>query len=212
MRTHVAYFLGTLVFIIVGCSSAPDLPVERQWPSYRGYYASGVLDNTSLPINWNVDEGENIRWKVDIPGLGLSSPVVWGDKVFLTTAISRSDTLKFTAGQVGSEPVEDESVHEWKVYCFDKKKGKLLWEHTACTGIPKVKRHPKSSHANCTPATDGEHLVVFFASEGLYCYDMDGNLIWEKNFGKLHAGAFAEHRAGIRQLTINSQRCCADSE
>jgi outer membrane protein assembly factor BamB len=199
------YFAAIVILVFIfsmGCSgpensSVTDISAERQWSSYRGYYSSGVLDSTSLPENWNIQEGTNIKWKIDIPGIGLSSPVIWGDKIFLTTAISGSDTTNLTAGKTDSNPVEDESVHEWKVYCFDKKQGELVWEKTPFKGIPKVKRHPKSTHANCTPATDGKHLVVFFASEGLYCYDMDGELSWKKDFGKLHAGAFAEDRESI---------------
>ena len=198
MILRSTFLLNTLIFLIVGSSSGQDIPAERQWSSYRGYYASGVLDNTSLPESWDIAKGKNIRWKVDVPGLGLSGPVTWGDKIFLTTAISKSDTSKLRAGAyVSSDPVADESVHDWKVYCYNKKNGNMIWEKTAYTGVPKVKRHPKSTHANCTPATDGMHLVVFFASEGLYCYNMDGALLWEKDFGKLHAGAFAENREAM---------------
>ena len=88
------------------------------------------------------------------------------------------------------EPVENEKAHEWKVYCVDKNTGKIIWEKTACKGIPKQKRHPKSTHANSTPVTDGEYVVAFFGSEGLYCYDMKGNLLWEKDFGILESSFF----------------------
>ncbi|RLD75707.1 MAG: pyrrolo-quinoline quinone, partial [Bacteroidetes bacterium] len=87
-------------------------------------------------------------------------------------------------------PVDDNSEHDFNLYCADKRTGKILWEKTSYTGVPKVKRHPKATHANCTPATNGKYVVAFFASEGLYCYDMDGNLQWEKDLGKLDAGAF----------------------
>ena len=194
MKHITSVLLSFLLIILIGCSQSPD----RQWSSYRGYYASGVLDKTSFPERWNVKENLNIKWKVDVPGLALSCPIIWGDKLFLTTAISESDNKVLRAGKyVNSNPVEDESVHKWVVYCFDNGTGELIWERTAFTGIPQVKRHPKSTHANCTPATDGEHLVAFFGSEGLYCYTMEGDLIWKKNFGRLHAGAFAENRAAI---------------
>ena len=175
-----------------------ETDVTRQWSSYRGYYASGILDNTSIPENWDVEKGINIKWKADIPGLGLSSPVLWEDKLFITTAISQSDNTLLRAGSyVSSDPVEDTSIHDFVVYCFNNNTGDLLWEKTAYTGVPKVKRHPKSTHANCTPATDGKHLVVFFASEGLYCYDMEGELLWSKDLGRLQAGAFAEDRGDM---------------
>jgi outer membrane protein assembly factor BamB len=123
--------------------------------------------------------------------LGFSSPVIWEDKLFLTTAISGMEDPELKVGLYGSiEPVNDSTSHTWKVYCLDKNSGDILWEKTSVEGIPKQRRHPKSSHANCTIATNGEYVVAFFASEGLYCYDMDGNLIWTKDFGVLESSFF----------------------
>ena len=168
-----------------------QLKPERQWSSYRGYMASGVLDNADLPDSFDFNTGKNILWKVDVPGLGLSSPVIWGDRLFITTAVSSSDKFGFKPGIYGEgTSVGDSSQHEWKVICYNKQTGTKLWEKTAHKGIPAVKRHPKSTHANPTIATDGKHLVAFFGSEGLYCYDFDGNLQWKKDFGVLKAVAF----------------------
>jgi len=181
--------------LMTACFNSNDTDVERQWSSYRGYYANGILDNTSIPEKWDIEKGTNIKWKAEIPGLGLSCPVLWEDKLFITTAISQTDNTLLRAGSyVSSDPVEDTSIHDFVVYCFNNNTGDLLWEKTAYTGVPKVKRHPKATHANCTPATDGKHLVVFFASEGLYCYNMEGKLLWTKDLGRLHAGAFSENR------------------
>jgi len=164
---------------------------ERQWPTYRGYMSSGVLDKANLPDSFNIRTGYNIKWKIVIPGLGISSPVIWDDKLFLTTAISKSDNLGMKKGIYGDGmPVPDSSVHDWKVFCFDKYSGKTIWERTSYTGIPKIKRHPKSTHANASVATDGKYVVAFFGSEGLYCYNYEGNLIWKKNFGLLKSVAF----------------------
>ena len=164
---------------------------ERQWPSYRGYMSSGVLDNANLPESFDIDKSFNIKWKVTIPGLGLSSPVIWGDKLFITTAVSQADKQGIKTGIYGDGlPVPDSSVHNWKVLCLNKNSGKTIWEKTAYTGIPKIKRHPKSTHANASVATDGKYVVAFFGSEGLYCYDFDGNLVWGKNFGLLKSVAF----------------------
>lgn len=164
---------------------------ERQWPGYRGYLASGVLDNANLPESFDFIKGTNIKWKIEIPGMGLSSPVIWDNKIFITSAISKSDRSGLKPGLYGDvTPVKDSSVHDWKVYCFDKKSGKILWEKTSYTGVPKIKRHPKSTHANTSVATDGKHVVAFFGSEGLYCYNIDGKLLWQKNLGVLKSVFF----------------------
>ena len=111
--------------------------------------------------------------------------------MFITTAVSEADNAGLDTGIGGDiAPVNDHSIHEWKVYCIDKHSGKLIWEKVACTGIPQQKRHPKSSHANSTVATDGNFVIAFFGSEGLYCYSMDGRLIWKKDFGLLRSAFF----------------------
>jgi outer membrane protein assembly factor BamB len=164
---------------------------ERQWPGFRGYLASGVLDNANLPESFDPVKMNNIRWKIEIPGLGLSSPVIWGNKLFITTAISSADNEGFKPGIYGDiSPVNDSSAHEWKVYCIDKRTGSMIWERTPVTGIPKIKRHPKSTHANTSVATDGKYVVAFFGSEGLFCYDTDGKLLWQKSFGVLKSVFF----------------------
>ena len=164
---------------------------ERQWPGFRGYMASGVLDNANLPESFDFNKMINVKWKTEIPGLGLSSPVIWGDKLFITTSVSKSDNQGIRTGIYGDGmPVADSSIHDWKIFCIDKNSGKTIWERIAYTGIPKIRRHPKSTHANTSVATNGKYAVAFFGSEGLYCYDYEGNLIWKKNFGVLKSVAY----------------------
>lgn len=185
---HIYLFLMLFSFSFVFNTENNDS--SGQWFMYRGNYASGVLDNSGLPGSWDTESGHNIKWKTKIPGLGHSSPIVWGDKIFVTTAVS-SSTQDIKTGIYGSiEPVKDDSEHEWKLICIEKNSGKIIWDKTACSGIPKIKRHPMSSHANCSPATDGNYVVAFFGSEGLYCYDTDGNLKWKKDFGNLESVFF----------------------
>jgi outer membrane protein assembly factor BamB len=187
--------LPVMLIVLVKPSFSQLIP-ERQWPSYRGYMSSGVLDNTNLPEFFNVDKLINVRWKIDVPGLGLSSPVIWDNMLIITTAVSMSDKEGFKPGIYGDvTPVKDNSVHEWKVLCYDKNSGKLLWEKTSCKGVPKIKRHPKSTHANTSVATNGKEVVAFFGSEGLYCYDIYGNLLWQKNFGVLKSVFFSMKNA-----------------
>src|SRR3989339_1455303 len=103
-----------------GFSQEPVKP-ERQWPQYRGYQASGILDDANLPESWSVPDGRNVRWKVEVPGLALSCPVIWGDYLFLTTAIGEQDKTGLKTGIYGDViPVNDSTEHEWKVYCYDK--------------------------------------------------------------------------------------------
>lgn len=192
MKTAALFFSFFLTTILAFAQSG----IEKQWPSYRGYNAGGVYTNANLPDTWNAETGENILWKVEVPGLGLSSPVIWGDRIFITTAVSKEDKSGLAPGMFGSiGSVSDESVHDWKVLCFNKNTGEKIWEQTSYTGIPKQKRHPKSTHANCTAATDGKYVVVFFGSEGLYCYDLDGKLQWKKDFGVLKSVFFSAHEA-----------------
>ena len=163
----------------------------RQWPQFRGPFASGTMDSADLVQDWDVATGKNIKWKLDIPGLGHSCPIVWDEQLFLTTAISGSGTNDLKAGLYGDiDDVNDTTEHIFMVYCIDKQSGAIHWSKMAHRGVPKTRRHTKSSHANPTPATDGEFVVAFFGSDGLYCYDFEGELIWKKDFGRMNAGPY----------------------
>jgi outer membrane protein assembly factor BamB len=188
----LAFIFLMIFFESMGQQAGTKDEPGQQWAGFRGTLASGVFDNADLPENWNVKETRNVKWKVEIPGLGLSCPVIWENKVFITSAISRTDSSGLKTGIFGDvESVGDNEEHEWKTYCFDKNTGRLIWEKTAYIGVPKIRRHPKSTHANCTVTTDGRHVVAFFGSEGLYCYDMNGGLIWKKDFGILRSAFFS---------------------
>ena len=172
-------------------------PVEQQqttqnWPSFHGTGGRGVSEGFELPVTWDPITEENIRWSVEVPGLSHSSPVIWDDRVFVTSALPVSEEtseLKIGLyGDIGS--VENEVEHEFLVACFDFESGEELWSDTAYIGVPAIKRHPKGSHAASTPATDGEYVVAFFASEGLYCYTTEGDLVWSRDFGVLDSGYY----------------------
>ena len=135
------------------------------WPSFRGQDAAGVADGQDLPDEWNFEKGENIRWKKRIPGLAHSSPVIWGDRLFVTSAISSKADASFKPGLYGDPAADaDNSKHRWMVYCLDKKSGKTIWESLATDGSPREKRHIKATFANSSPVTDGRYLVAFFGS------------------------------------------------
>lgn len=135
--------------------------------------------------------GTNILWKAPIAGLAHSSPIVWGDRIFLTTAVSSKPDVGFKRGLYGEgDASEDRSVQQWKLLCLNRKTGALVWERLAYRGVPKEKRHMKATYANATPVTDGEVVVAFFGSQGLYAYDLDGKALWSRDLGRLDVGAY----------------------
>ena len=161
------------------------------WPQFRGPSASGIGDGAKPPVKWDATKGVNIVWSVEIPGLADSSPIVWGDRIFVTTAISSDPKQTFRTGLYGdTDSANDASPHQWKVLAIDKKTGKILWQQIAHEGIPKTKRHPKSSQASPSPATNGKVVVAYFGSEGLYAYSTAGELLWKKDLGLQNAGWF----------------------
>jgi outer membrane protein assembly factor BamB len=160
----------------------------QNWPAFRGPNGSGIAADRPLPTSWDAEKSINVLWKAPLPGLGHSSPVVWGDRVFVTTASSSADTITYNAKNEGIQPAIDDSVHEWQVLSLDRKTGRTIWSRTVHRGVPKVKRHVKATQANATPATDGRFVVVSFGSEGLYVFDMNGAPLWKQDLGVLDPG------------------------
>jgi outer membrane protein assembly factor BamB len=165
-----------------------NVPVAAplNWPSFRGPDASGVADGQHPPLTWDVKTGTNVRWKTPIPGLGHSCPIIWGDRVFVTTAVSGDPKATVRVGNYGDpDSVKDSSKHTWQVLCLYRDTGKVLWTKTAFQGVPKIKRHLKGSQANCTPVTDGKRVVACFGPEGLYCYNFQGKLLWKRDLSSI---------------------------
>ena len=159
-----------------------------QWPKWRGPGDDGMA-RTDAPLRWS--DTENIKWKTTIPGRGHSSPVVWGDRIFVTTAVPTAasspaavaDPPPRRRGGPGGDsgPLPE---HKFEVICLDRKTGKVLWQRTARTTTPHEGFHPRyGSFASNSPVTDGKFVYAFFGSRGIFCYDLDGKLIWEKDLG-----------------------------
>jgi outer membrane protein assembly factor BamB len=182
-----------LVVLVLGLlGAAPASATEPQWPGFRGRGASGIAEGDA-PASW---DASGIAWKTPIPGLGHSSPVIAGDLVCVTTAVSGKADAGLRVGLYGDiDSVDDATEHQFKVYCLDRKSGAVRFERTAARGVPKVKRHTKSTHASSTMAADGKRLAAFFGSEGLYVYDHAGTLLWSKDLGVLDSGYFEEPAA-----------------
>ncbi len=166
------------LFGLLSSFSKADEPNQINWPQFRGVDATGVSQNTGLPDRWS--ETENVEWKVELPGRGWGSPVVWGDSIFVSTVINSGETEPLKKGLYfgGDRHTIPKTVHEWKVMCLELKSGKTKWEKTVRTGEPTSPIHLKNSYASETPVTDGEHVFVAFGNVGIYCFDMKGYLVW----------------------------------
>jgi outer membrane protein assembly factor BamB len=184
----LCFVVGLLTLVPAAIARLTAVSDDGHWPRFRGPAGSGVADADPLRTSWNAETSAGIAWKTALPGLGHSSPVIWGDRIFLTTAVTTSKANTYNAKDAGIQPANDTAVHEWRVLAIDKSTGKVLWSRTAHRGVPKVKRHVKATQANATAATDGRIVVVSFGSEGLYCYDVDGNLLWKRDLGVLDPG------------------------
>jgi len=161
------------------------------WPSFRGRDASGVADGQRLPDTWDGTTRKNVLWRTPIPGLAHSSPVVWGDTVFVTSAISSRKDATFKPGLYGDgDASEDRSIHKWVLYAIDKRTGRMRWERVAREGAPRNKRHIKSTYASATPVTDGRIVVAWFGSEGIHAFDVNGAPLWQVDLGRVDMGAY----------------------
>lgn len=171
------------VALVLCLASCVLLPADDagHWPNYRGPHYNGMASGDA-PLRWS--DTENVRWKADIPGRGHSSPVIWGDRVFLTTAISSQPT----AAQSRRRAQRPLPEHRFEVLCLDRKTGKVIWQHTAVKMQPHEDFHHRyGSFASNAPITDGKRVYAFFGSRGIFCYDLDGKLIWNKNLGPMQS-------------------------
>jgi len=161
---------------------APGQPSD-QWPQFRGPGSSGVSNDVGLPDAWSATQ--NVVWKTEIPGRGWSSPVVWGDRVFVTSAIQvEGEPEKAKKGlYIGGNRYDPGKKQRWIVCCLDWNTGKILWERTAAEKVPKHGHHLKNSFASETPVTDGERIYAYFGCLGLFCYDFAGKLLWSRSWG-----------------------------
>jgi outer membrane protein assembly factor BamB len=178
-----------------GPARQPKLPIGAapagRWPSFRGEQAAGAAEHQNLPDRWDGKTGENILWRTRIPGLAHSSPVAWGNRIFVTSAVSSNPNATFRPGLYGDgDASDDRSRHRWMIYALDKRSGKVVWERVAHEGEPLNKRHIKSTYASSTPATDGRIVVAWFGSQGVHAYDVTGNFLWKVDLGRINVGAY----------------------
>lgn len=176
MNRHFSSIAVLLLLTTTATATAAD-----NWPQFRGPAATGVAENPRLPDHWTATD--NVAWKVALPGRGWASPIVWGDKVFLTTVVNTGTTAVAKKGLYfgGEQSKPPETEHLWKVYCLDLNDGRVVWEQTAHRGVPATPLHVKNTYASETPVTDGERVYALFGNLGVYCYDMEGKPVWSKS-------------------------------
>jgi outer membrane protein assembly factor BamB len=170
---------------------AEDAGGAEVWPAWRGPDHTGVAPAGNPPVRWS--ETENVRWKTELPGLGTSTPVIWGNRVFVTSAVDEGVPAEGAAppaegeGAAGGRRLAGAPgmMHRFVVMAIDLDTGKVVWERTARRGPPHEGHHPDGTYASGSPITDGEHVFATFGSQGLYAYDLDGNLKWEKDLGDM---------------------------
>jgi len=183
---------GFLASLALAAAENVASSADAHWPHWRGPGVNGIAPHGDPPVEWS--EAKNVRWKVEIPGKGHATPVVWGDKIFVLTAEETDKRVERHAGPAEAEPgprrgppsVATDRVHRFVALAIDRGTGKMLWQKTLAEELPHERRmHADSTRASNSPVTDGEHVYACFGSRGLYCLDLDGNLKWQKNLGKM---------------------------
>ncbi len=166
---------------------------QARWTRFRGNRGDGIADGLGLPIGFDATIGKGMEWKTKIPGVGHSSPIIWGDRVFVTSAEAISKDPKYDLRVASGFDTHVEDIdYRWAIYCVNLSNGAIEWQKVLDEGRPRAQRHVMSSHANCTPAVDQQHVVVNLAGQGLFCLTHDGELRWKKDLGKLAAGWFMD--------------------
>jgi outer membrane protein assembly factor BamB len=176
-----------LAVLSVRAEHVPEQWLDN-WPQWRGPLANGTAPKGDPPVKW--DEQTNLQWKTPIPGKGSATPIIWGDRVFIVTAI---DTGREADPRDLPKPDErfekktkaPQTYYQFVVYCLDRNTGKVRWQRIATEQVPHEGHHPTHSYAAGSPTTDGKYLYVSFGSRGIYCYDLDGKLQWSRDFGKM---------------------------
>lgn len=197
MIKSVSYFFGNLIFLLAFLTTFSsgrlnDVQEAKNWHQWRGPEANGVSRTATPPMTWS--ESENIRWKVPIDGRGVSSPVVWGNKIFLLSSVNTGE-VDASLPKPEDQPERvfgikhPNTKYSFVVLCLDRKTGKEIWRRAATDLVPHEGHHKDNSFASASPFTDGKRLYCWFGSAGLYCFDLDGNKLWSKDLGRAKVGA-----------------------
>ena len=180
MRSRICLVLTLAAVLFGGVAPAAQADADRYWAQWRGPYATGVSRSAAPPIEWS--ETKNVRWKVEIPGRGSGSPVVWGDRLYVLTAVPSTATeVAATHAPLGGAA---RAPHKFTVLALDRKTGKVVWERVAKEEAPHEASHPQNgTWASSSAIVDGQHVIAYFESKGLFVYDLNGTLVWQKDLG-----------------------------
>jgi outer membrane protein assembly factor BamB len=197
-RTQLLACAAALTLLSTAAPAGAAVQASENWPSWRGPDHNGVAPSGGAPTEWG--EEKNIRWRAELPGLGISTPVVWGDYLYVTSAVETDKLADGSKAEVQPEPEEGrrrgrgrrgrgssgpKKVHEFRVMCVSRADGSVVWSKTVAETAPHEGIHGTNSQASASPITDGEHIWAFFGSRGLHCLDMEGTVVWSKDFGKM---------------------------
>ncbi len=183
---------ASLLVRVLLCLAAPTALIgadaNDQWPQWRGPLLNGTSPTADPPLKWS--ETQNVKWKTKVPGFGTSTPIVWGQHVFILTAeaSTNSPAAAQTAEAAASPPGRSQKplvAHRFSVLCYSRDTGKLLWEKSARDVTPHEGHHTDHGFASASPCVDGQRLIAYFGSRGLHCYDLEGNLQWSKDLGRM---------------------------
>lgn len=177
-------------FVVLATGSAADFSSEFQheWHQWRGPLANGTAPHGDPPVRWS--ETTHVKWKVPVPGEGSATPIVWGDQVFVVTAVRTDRTVDALPKPEQKPPggyktERSKNFYRFEVLSLDRRTGKTRWQKTATEAVPHEGRHDTNTYASASPSTDGERLYVSLGSEGIYCYDLQGNLQWKRDLGRM---------------------------
>ena len=203
-KMPLAVGLFAFAFVQIGLAGDDSPEARRNWPQWRGPLANGVAPEADPPLEWS--ETKNVKWKVKVRGEGSSTPAIWGNQIFVLSAAA---TGKKTEAKPAETPVpaaanpppdgerrgrgsggprrseKPTETYQFLVHCVDRTTGKTIWEKVACEVVPHEGHQPNNTFASASPITDGQYLFAYFGSRGLHCYDLDGNLKWSKDFGRM---------------------------
>ena len=193
MKRVTATIGSAAVVSLFAWGADPPADAQRYWPQWRGPLATGVAPHADPPVEWGEDK--NVRWKVKIPGKGSASPIVWGNRIFVLTAIPTDKRVEPKEMNDLQQPprrrrrgppgINTTNVQRFSILAIDRRNGSVLWQRVAREELPHEGTHATGTWASASPVTDGERVYAYFGSRGLFCYDMEGNLLWEKDLGDM---------------------------